>query len=468
MNTMKSNGKKRMTDKNNVVKFHKDFHINIAFVIFFIIFIYILFHVFSYLTSENITIYEVNQGTITSKDSYKALAIRQEEVFSAAQDGNVYYFAPNKSRVGARSLIYAIDKDGTVINSFKNANSSGADISQMDLSGLEYSLQNFVNDYNANDYHKIYSFKSNLADDLQQIVDESILETYESDIKNALQNGTYFTYYAPKTGLIVYQTDGFESVNLDNFSSDLFDSGNISTNNLRSNESVLEGETVFKLITSDNWNLVMPIDTDMVETLENDSAIEIEFTEDNAVTWCSYSIIDKAGVNYLVLSLDDSMERYADQRFIGINLKLDEKNGLKIPNSAIIEKTFYTVPKKYFTKGEDSSSYGLLIQNGSNVEFKRTTIYFEDDNSYYVDGETVSEGDVCLMVNSKDTYEIGTDTGVLQGVYNVNKGYTVFKIIDIIYQNNEYTIVKAGTDYGLSLYDRIVLQGDKVSENEIL
>ena len=457
-----------MADKNKVVKFHKDFHINIAFVIFFIIFIYILFHVFSYLTKENITIYEVNQGTITSKDSYKALAIRQEEIFTASEDGCVYYFAPNKSRVGAKSLVYAIDKDGTIINILKSANESKIDISNMDLSSLEYSLQNFVNDYNPNDYSKTYSFKTNLSDDLQQIYDESILESCETDIQNALQNGTYFTYYAPKNGLVVYQIDGYENVNIDNFSSDLFDAGNVKTESLRGNESVLSGENVFKLITSDNWNLVMPIDNEMVETLANDSAIEIEFNEDNAVTWCTYSILERAGINYLVLSLDDSMERYADQRFISINLKLDEKNGLKIPNSSIVNKTFYTIPKQYFTRGEDSTGYGLLVRNGSNVEFKSTTIYFEDDDNYYVDSESVSDGDVCLMINSSDTYTVGSDTGQLQGVYNVNKGYTIFKIIDIIYQNNEYTIVRAGTDYGLALYDRIVLQGDRVMENEIL
>ena len=457
-----------MSEKNNVVKFHKDFHINIAFVIIFIIFIYILFHVFTYLTTENVTIYEVNQGTITSKDSYKALAIRQETLYTAAEDGNIYYFAPNKSRVGAKSLVYAIDKDGTIINSLKNVDKSSVDVSSLDLSKLEYSLQTFVNDYNSDDYIKTYSFKTNLSNDLQQIFDESILTSNEADIQSALQNGTYFTYYAPATGLVVYQTDGFEEVTLDTFSSDMFESTNVNPNNLRNNESVLAGETVFKLITSDNWNLVMPIDAEMVETLSDGSAIEIEFNEDNATTWCSYSIVDRAGTNYLVLSLDDSVERYADQRFISINLKLDEKNGLKIPNSAIVDKTFYTVPKKYFTRGEDSSNYGLLIQNGSNVEFKHTTIYYEDDEFYYIDGESVSEGDMCLMVNSGDKYSIGTDTGKLQGVYNVNKGYTVFKIIDIIYQNNDYTIVKVGTDYGLSLYDRIVLQGDKVSEDEIL
>ena len=457
-----------MSKRNNIVKFHKDFHINIAFVIIFIIFIYILFHVFTYLTTENVTIYEVNQGTITFKDSYKALAIRQESIYTAAEDGNIYYFAPNKTRVGAKTLIYAIDKDGTIVNGLKNVDKSSVDVSSLDLTKLEYSLQTFVNDYNSDDYLKTYSFKTNLSNDLQQIFDESILMSNETDIQNALQNGTYFTYYAPTTGLVVYQTDGYEDVTLDNFSSDLFDNKSATINNLRNNESVLAGETVFKLVTSDNWNLVMPIDDETVETLADGSAIEIEFNEDNATTWCSYTIENRAGANYLVLSLDDSVERYADQRFISINLKLDEKNGLKIPNSAIVDKTFYTVPKKYFTRGEDSSNYGLLIQNGSNVEFKHTTIYFEDDDYYYIDGESVSDGDVCLMVNSGDKYSIGTNTGVLQGVYNVNKGYTIFKIIDIIYQNNDYTIVRVGTDYGLSLYDRIVLQGDKVVEDEIL
>ena len=457
-----------MSKRNNIVKFHKDFHINIAFVIIFIIFIYILFHVFTYLTTENVTIYEVNQGTITFKDSYKALAIRQESIYTAAEDGNIYYFAPNKTRVGAKTLIYAIDKDGTIVNGLKNVDKSSVDVSTLDLTKLEYSLQTFVNDYNSDDYLKTYSFKTNLSNDLQQIFDESILMSNETDIQNALQNGTYFTYYAPTTGLVVYQTDGYEDVTLDNFSSDLFDNKSATINNLRNNESVLAGETVFKLVTSDNWNLVMPIDDETVETLADGSAIEIEFNEDNATTWCSYTIENRAGANYLVLSLDDSVERYADQRFISINLKLDEKNGLKIPNSAIVDKTFYTVPKEYFTRGEDSSNYGLLIQNGSNVEFKHTTIYFEDEDYYYIDGESVSDGDVCLMVNSKDKYSIGTNTGVLHGVYNVNKGYTIFKIIDIIYQNNDYTIVRVGTDYGLSLYDRIVLQGDKVVEDEIL
>lgn len=38
-------------------------------------------------------------------------------------------------------------------------------------------------------------------------------------------------------------------------------------------------------------------------------------------------------------------------RFIPIELLLNEESGLKIPNSAIVEKEFFTVPKAYFFMG---------------------------------------------------------------------------------------------------------------------
>ena len=56
----------------------------------------------------------------------------------------------------------------------------------------------------------------------------------------------------------------------------------------------------------------------------------------------------------------------------------------------------------------------------------------------------------------------------IQGVYNINKGYAVFKQINILYQNEDYAIISTGTTYGLSLYDHIVLQGDLVKENQII
>ena len=56
----------------------------------------------------------------------------------------------------------------------------------------------------------------------------------------------------------------------------------------------------------------------------------------------------------------------------------------------------------------------------------------------------------------------------LIGVYNINKGYADFKQINILYKNDEYSIVESGTTYGLSVYDYIVLDAESVNENDFI
>ena len=56
----------------------------------------------------------------------------------------------------------------------------------------------------------------------------------------------------------------------------------------------------------------------------------------------------------------------------------------------------------------------------------------------------------------------------LKGVYNINKGYAVFKEVEILCENDEYYIVKEGTSYGLYNYDHIVQDGTTVEEDEVV
>ena len=58
--------------------------------------------------------------------------------------------------------------------------------------------------------------------------------------------------------------------------------------------------------------------------------------------------------------------------------------------------------------------------------------------------------------------------GSLTGVYNINKGYADFKQIDVLYDNDEYSIVKSNTQYGLSAYDYIVLDAQAVEDDEFI
>lgn len=53
------------------------------------------------------------------------------------------------------------------------------------------------------------------------------------------------------------------------------------------------------------------------------------------------------------------------------------------------------------------------------------------------------------------------------GAYNINNGYTVFTVVSILDSTDEYNIIKI-MDYSLKIYDRIVLDASKVTENQVI
>ena len=85
----------------------------------------------------------------------------------------------------------------------------------------------------------------------------------------------------------------------------------------------------------------------------------------------------------------------------------------------------------------------------------------------YVDKKSFAEGDVIVSQKDQSKYVV-SDVGVLEGVYCINQGYSVFRRIEILDQNEEYAIASKSTSYGLSRYDHIVRNADKVNEEEIL
>ena len=50
----------------------------------------------------------------------------------------------------------------------------------------------------------------------------------------------------------------------------------------------------------------------------------------------------------------------------------------------------------------------------------------------------------------------------------INKGYAVFREVNIVDQNEEFCIVNPENTYGLSAHDRIALDACKVKEDEII
>ena len=166
------------------------------------------------------------------------------------------------------------------------------------------------------------------------------------------------------------------------------------------------------------------------------------------------------------------MINFATDRFIEIELLTSGEEGLKIPNSSIVEREFFLIPTEYATQNGDEGDIGFMketyLEDGTlSQEFIQTAIYNVNNDEYYIDVSAFQIGEYIIHPDSLEKYPI-SKKGTLIGVYNVNLGYADFRQISILYQNDEYAIVKSDTSYGLNVYDHIAQDGTSVEENDFI
>ena len=201
--------------------------------------------------------------------------------------------------------------------------------------------------------------------------------------------------------------------------------------------------------------------------------VKVRFLKNQDTSWAKVtSYTNPDGDTFVALTFTNSMVTFCTDRFIEIELITEEKKGLKIPVSSIIQKDFFVVPKEFVTQGGEYGRDGVMretyTEDGkATTEFVETTIYNATEKEYYLDDSTLRSGDYLIKPESTEKFAVSTK-GSLMGVYNINKGYADFKQINILYQNEEYAIVESNTQYGLSVYDYIALDATAVEDNEII
>ena len=84
-----------------------------------------------------------------------------------------------------------------------------------------------------------------------------------------------------------------------------------------------------------------------------------------------------------------------------------------------------------------------------------------------MDQDVLNAGDVIFLPDSTETFTV-SEQASLVGVFNINKGYADFRKIIILYQNDDYAIVKSDTMYGLNNYDYIALDAATVKDDQFV
>ena len=461
-----------MSEKQNVIRMDRSHGLNIGSLVFLIIIIYVIFNLVSYWTSNPVAEYEVGQGTIATNHVYRGLIIRDETVVSAGKTGYINYYLKNGSRASVNDIIFSIDTKGDLSGKITSQASDGTRLSTSDLDDISSQIDSFRNYYDPNSYVYVYSFRNEMASGLGQTLGENALSKLSDVVKDAKANSTFYPVKSDQPGIIVYETDGYEDVSLKTFTPELLKASGYKKVNLDDRKEVKASDAAYKRINSEEWSIILPVSEDMVKMLKDSEYVKIRFCKDDFELTVPFTTLKKSGSYYMNLSMKTAMIRYVHDRFEDIELVLSENTGLKIPNTAIVTKSFIKVPKKYFFTDDDSVNPAVLrigkSQKSEEAELIRPTIVSANKKYYYIDDDSIQAGDVLVRKDSSATYIVGKDTGELKGVYNINKGYAVFKQIQILSQNESYAIVDPKTDYGIALYDHIALDGSKVKANQMV
>ena len=458
-----------MAGKKKVVKFRNTMNFNIGFVVFFIIILYVLFNVYTYFTEIPIAKYKVTQGTIASNHTFQGIIYRDETVEYADKAGYINYYVKNASKVSVHDVVYSIDTTGGISKEISGLNYSDELLNTDFTSETSSNIKNFFSTYDAKKFSETYSFYDDLSSDILQMIHTFAMSDLSDEVKSA-EGTSFFKITSPSDGIIVYHVDGYEGKKVDNFTVADLETQNYKKHVLTTNVEVAQGDAVYKRINSEDWNIIVPIPENLTQELKEQGYMTIRFCKDDYTANVEYTVLKEEDNYYLNLFLQRAMIRYVNDRFIDVELLLHDDTGLKIPKSAITSKEFFTIPKEYFVQNKDSGARELTITELSTGESESVapTIYFETETHYYVDSEKVNSGDVVALPDKTDIYTIGTEKDSLIGVYNVNKGYAVFKQINILYENEEYAIVSTKTAYGVALYDHIALDADTIKENQLI
>lgn len=461
--------------QTKIKKYRKPINLNIGMLIFAVIFFYVIYCVIMYFQSTHIVRYEVKEGSIATNNIFRGLILRDETVIPTENAGYVNYFTYEGERVAKGDLVYTIDETGRLSEQISEQSIDENSLSDKELREFKSEIVNFVHGFEGEHYSGTYELKNTLHNTLLKLANINMLEYIQnmnegSGIKNVINYNS-----APRTGIVTFWTDGYEGLTPDLVSADIFDEKKYEKKQVLNNVLLAAGEPAYKLSTNENWSIVIPVEPARGVELEEEGYIKVRFLKNNYESWGETKLLHNGdGNTYLHLTFTNSMITFMNDRFLDVELIIHDEKGLKIPISSIVEKEFFLIGKDFISEGTTQGKYSVLrqcyLENGDiSTEQLNIDVYSYDEASgeYYLDASILNPGDILIKLNSQETYTV-SKRATLIGVYNMNKGYADFKQINILYQNDEYAIVKANTKYGLNVYDYIVLDAKTVRDDQFI
>lgn len=472
---MSQRRKKRFRRNPKVEKMNRVVKMNGAVVIFVVILFYVVASLIKSSGKTTITTYKVSSSNINHNITASGVALRTETEVKSTQSGYMIYFVRDGEKVSKGTPVCTVDSTGNVISSIQESgeNEEGNTLfTDADYSDIRETIDTYKTSYTDVQFSNLYNFKSQIESKVMELASEAMMDQIETGGTSV--SSTLESIVAPESGAVTYFTDGYENKTPDNLTKSDFNQANYRKTSLKSGDIMNTGSTVFKICTDENWKIVCDITEEQANTLydRNSSTLRFTVNQEPMEFTAKYDLIRRSDGYSLVLMMDKYMIDFINDRFLSVEIILDRYEGLKVPNSALVEKETYKIPLTSAATSTDASSVSVSVrrtdENGNTVTVSVSpVIYTEDDSCYYVDESDFQETDVLVPADgSQQVPVLSLERAKVTGVYLANEGVAEFTEVTVRKKEDEFSIIQSGES--LKEFDNIVLDASSVSENQTL
>ena len=409
---------------------------------------------------------------MSENKTHTGLILRDESVQVSPDGGYINIYMRDGKRAAVGSRVYSLDATGDLKKLMEASAGKEDTISDSSVVEMKKKLSNFASNYSDSDFEYVYDTKyllDNAASEYSNLINIENID----NISNA--NGLSLNVVtSPYSGEISYAMDDIAEKKEEDLTKSDFDTSKHPISYIK-NEQLIEAETkVYRIVNSESWSIYFEFEKGEEELYTEKKTLTVKFKSNGLTLTGDYSVVEtKDGYSLGKLTFDKYMVQFISNRYAEFDIQSSVVNGLKIPSKCVLEKDFYTIPVEYMAKGGDGVSDGFYKQvdkdgTTSTVFVPEDIIKITDANCYIsTENKDIVSGDKLIKPDSNEIFEVSNKEKLL-GVYNINKGFTVFKNIDILGSNKEFYIVDKGTKYGLKVYDHILLNPDGFKEGEFI
>jgi len=444
----------------------------------------------------------VQEGNMDGQRSVVGMIIRYEDVVYAPRSGRVSWAVNEMDRVRGNALVAGIqdaaisDRSQDIqdvedeikrLHELRHHAESDAVVQRFNnniINALNSSAHNFTA-LNISEIHKLHDRLSQQIDNRNQVILSdgigAVGEAGRDLIRlREFQNANSTNVYAPSSGIMFSVLDGHETLVTPSNMRELErqEIGRVvDHNDIVPIRDVEEGDPIFKLV-GNIWYIVVDMPTDMAQGFVYNTDRTIFLHNDILGEYVPMvmrvrHIEHRHTDSRIIFRSNRNVMDFLNQRNVSIRTTDYISRGLKVSNSAIVERRFIRIPTTHVHA--HGGNYFVHMRTAYGLQHEYLEVQDRTDGFVYVLEETLGliMGDSLMPTNVMDANFTITESAVrvVHGLYRANFGYASFVTVHLdepLSDLDSHTLLNPVRNPHLRQFDTIVTDATTVSQGDII